>query len=140
MPNTSLQNTLAPSSSNTFLLNPLGIVWVGLFAEDIEKLSAFYTSVVGLKLFEGDADYKIFDAGGNSLFEIWGKGCSKIKKNPTEQSMIIGFLVDDLEPVVQQLGLRGLAPDTEIKSYLGTRWVYFTDPEGNRFELKDNRG
>ena len=50
------------------------------------------------------------------------------------------LISDSLEPVVEQLGVRGLLPDTKIESYMGTRWVYFTDPEGNRFEIKDNRG
>ena len=74
------------------------------------------------------------------MFEIWGRGISMERKSPSEQSMIVGFLVDHLEPAVQLLKDRGLAADTTIESYMGTRWIYFTDPEGNRFELKDNRG
>jgi hypothetical protein len=54
--------------------------------------------------------------------------------------MIVGFLVDDLESTVQALESRSLRSDTGIDRYLGTRWIYYTDPEGNRFELKDNRG
>jgi predicted enzyme related to lactoylglutathione lyase len=122
------------------MLNPKGIAWVGLYAEDIDRLGDFYSSVVGLRLIEGDETCKIFDAGGGSLLEIWGRGVARERKTPPEQSMIVGFLVDQLEPAVQMLKDRGLMADTAIDSYLGTRWIYYTDPEGNRFELKDNHG
>jgi predicted enzyme related to lactoylglutathione lyase len=122
------------------MLNPNGIAWIGLYAQDIEVLGTFYAEVVGLRLIEGDGDSKIFDAGGGALFEIWGRGTAGVRKGPHEQSMIVGFLVDDLEPTVQALESRGLRSDTGIDRYLGTRWIYYTDPEGNRFELKDNRG
>jgi|HubBroStandDraft_1064217.scaffolds.fasta_scaffold174660_1 predicted enzyme related to lactoylglutathione lyase len=52
----------------------------------------------------------------------------------------VGFLVEQLEAVVSALKARGVEADTEIKSHLGTRWIYYTDPEGNRFELKDLHG
>lgn len=125
---------------STTMLHPQGIAWVGLYAEDIERLGDFYGRVLGLPLIEGDEACKIFDAGGGALFEIWGRGTASAKKTPREQSTIVGFRVDRLEPVVEALAARGLTPDTPIDSYLGTRWVYFTDPEGNRFELKDERG
>ncbi len=74
------------------------------------------------------------------MFEIWAKGhASPHRKTPREQSMLIGFRVERLEPVVASLRDKGLHPDTEIDSYLGTRWIYYTDPEGNRFELKDEQ-
>jgi catechol-2,3-dioxygenase len=122
------------------MLNPLGIAWIGLYAEDIELLGTFYAEVVGLRLIEGDDDSKIFDAGGGALFEILGRGTARARKGPHEQSMIVGFVVDDLEPAVQALESLGLHSDTGSDHYLGTRWIYYTDPEGNRFELKDNRG
>jgi predicted enzyme related to lactoylglutathione lyase len=121
-------------------LQPKGIVWAGLYSQDIERLARFYQDVVGLRLIEGDARCKIFDAGAGALFELWGRGTAHTRKTPAEQSVVIGFLVDDLEAAVAQLRLRGLPADTPIDSYLGTRWAYFTDPEGNRFELKDLRG
>jgi len=123
------------------MLNPKGIVWVGLFASDLPRLAHFYEHTLGLRVIEHDDNCYIFDAGSGTLFEIWGKGFAAPKrKTPQEQSMLIGFLVDRLEPVIENLQKRGLNPDAEIGRYLGTRWVHFSDPEGNRFELKDNNG
>lgn len=122
------------------MLNPKGIAWIGLYAQDIERLADFYASTLGLRLIEGDDACKIFDAGAGALFEIWGRGTARERKTPNEQSIVIGFLVERLEPIIQVLRERGLQPDTPIDSYLGTRWVYYTDPEGNRFEIKDSHG
>jgi predicted enzyme related to lactoylglutathione lyase len=120
------------------MLNPRGFAWIGLFAQDITSLSDFYENKVGLRLIESSADCHIFDAGAGALFEVWRNGQDLgRRKTPGEQSMIVGFLVDNLELAVSRLKERGLHSDTDIDSYLGTRWVYFTDPEGNRFELKD---
>jgi [ribosomal protein S5]-alanine N-acetyltransferase len=122
-------------------LQPKGIAWVGLFAMNQPALVRFYRDVVGLRVLEGDDDCCIFDAGGGALFEVWGRGTASVsRKSPQEQSMLVGFLVDDLDTAVAALQAKGLAADSKIDSYLGTRWVYYTDPEGNRFELKDAKG
>lgn len=123
------------------MLNPKGFAWAGLFAASLPKLVEFYEHKVGLRVLERHDDCCIFDAGSGALFEIWEKGyASSTRKTPREQSVLIGFLVERLEPVVEILKARGLEPDTQIDSYLGTRWINFTDPEGNRFELKDEHG
>jgi predicted enzyme related to lactoylglutathione lyase len=119
-------------------LNPKGVAWVGLYASDLPTLIDFYENRIGFQVLERDQNYCIFDAGAGSLFEIWGNGFSSAgHKSSREQSVVVGFLVEQLEAAVLSLKARGVAADTEIKSYLGTRWIYYTDPEGNRFELKD---
>lgn len=52
----------------------------------------------------------------------------------------IGFLVERLEPAIELLRFGGVEPDTGIESHLRTRWIPYTDPEGNRFELKNFHG
>lgn len=120
------------------MLNPNGIAWVGLHAERFDALVDFYATVVGFRIIERDDTCCIFEAGGGALFEIWAKGKAALpRKTPAEQSMLVGFAVASLELAVAELRARGLEPETEIDSYLGTRWIHYTDPEGNRFELKD---
>ena len=132
---------MSPPASATMRLEPKGIAWVGLYANDLAGLAGFYEHKLGLRLIEHDDGCYIFDAGAGALFEMWGKGHASTQRKTThEQSMVIGFLVERLEPALASLAERGVAPDTEIGSHLGTRWIYFTDPEGNRFELKDNQG
>jgi len=123
------------------MLNPKGVAWVGLYASDLPTLIDFYQTKVGFQVLERDQDYCIFDVGAGSLFEIWGNGFNSAeRKSPRQQSVVVGFLVDQLEAAVSVLKARGVEADTEIKSHLGTRWIYYTDPEGNRFELKDLHG
>lgn len=123
------------------MFTPSGIAWVGLYAEELPGLVDYYSNKVGFRVVEQDEQCCILDAGGGALFEIWGKGKAATQPKSTgEQSVLVGFQVEQLEPVVQELRTRGVRPDTEIDSYLGTRWVYYTDPEGNRFELKDGHG
>jgi len=122
------------------MLNPAGFAWVGLYASHLPTLVDFYENKLGLRVLERGDQSCLLDAGGGSLFEIWGKGfASSGRKTAREQSVQVGFLVDRLEPVVEELRTRGLHPDTKIDSYLGTRWISYTDPEGNRFELKDHK-
>jgi catechol-2,3-dioxygenase len=123
------------------MLNSKGIAWAGFYANNLKQLANFYQEKLRLRLIEHDDSCYIFNAGAGSLFEIWGNGyASSQRKTAHEQSMVIGFLVERLEPVVASLRERGVTPDTEIGSHLGSRWVYYTDPEGNRFEFKDSNG
>jgi predicted enzyme related to lactoylglutathione lyase len=120
------------------MVQPIGIAWVGLFAESLPRLVAFYSGIVGLRLVDSDERFAIFDTGGGALFEIWDGGISASgRKSSNQQSVLVGFLVPSLEAAVEELRSRGLAPESEIEGYLGTRWVHYVDPEGNRFELKD---
>ena len=123
------------------MLNPIGIAWVGLYAEHLPTLAHFYEKIVGFRTIERDEQCCILDAGAGALFELWGKGfASNATKTKREQPVLVGFQVECLEPVVAELRSRGLEPQTQIDSYLCTRWIYYADPEGNRFELKDRHG
>ena len=122
------------------IFQPLGIAWVGLFAEHLPTLVEFYRAV-GFEVLEEDANGCLLDAGGGSHFEIWSKGTARpTRKTPKEQSVLVGFRVERLEAVVQELSARGIVPIGEIETYHGDRWIHYVDPEGNRFELKDGHG
>lgn len=123
------------------MLCPKGIAHAGLKAQDLASLSAFYEARVGLTLVERHDGCHIFDVGAGALFEIWSGGnASPNKKSPSQQSVRVCFLVERLEPSIEHLRSRGVAPIGEIGSYLGTRWVHYTDPEGNAFGLVDSNG
>jgi predicted enzyme related to lactoylglutathione lyase len=123
------------------VLNPRGFAHAGLLAENLPVLAAFYENDVGLRLLERNEGSCIFDAGQNALFEIWSGGSSSPSRKSSErQSVRICFSVERLEPSIQDLRTRGVAPISEIGNYLGTRWVHYVDPEGNAFGLVDLHG
>lgn len=123
------------------MIRPSGIAHAGLYAANLEALAGFYEHTLGLRVIERHPDCYIFDAGGNALLEIWGKGvASPSRKTTGEQSVRICFLVERIEPAVESLRSQGLVPAGEIGCYLGTRWIHYVDPEGNAFGLVDQHG
>ena len=123
------------------MLNAQGIAHVGLKAQDLAALSDFYENLVGLRLIERADGCHIFDIGDGTLFEIWGGGVgSAVRKSPAQQSVRFCFRVERLELSIEYLRGRGVEPIGEIGVYLGTRWVHYTDPEGNAFGLVDGLG
>ncbi len=123
------------------MLNPQGLAHVGLKAESLSELSTFYENRVGLRLIERHEGCHIFDIGRTTLFEIWAGGLSSPpRKSPSQQSVRICFSVERLESSIEDLMTRGVTPCGEIGSYLGTRWIHYSDPEGNAFGLVDLHG
>jgi predicted enzyme related to lactoylglutathione lyase len=118
--------------------NFLGISWAGLYAADLTALVSFYVEKVGLRIVENGDGYCMLDVGGGAVFELWADGARALRrKTPAEQSVIIAFAVLSLESAMKDLSNRGLQPDSEVGTYGNSRWVYYSDPEGNRFELKE---
>ena len=113
-----------------------GISWVGVFAEDLKCLTTFYSETVGLHLESYRDDCAIFRVGDSDCFEIWDKGkASDSRKTASEQSMMIGFKVDNLYDAVNEMISKGCYPDADIDDLKSVEWVHFVNPEGNRFEL-----
>lgn len=115
-----------------------GFIWAGLFVADMEAAVAFYGDVLGLPLVERDEACALFDAGGGALLELWAKGvAADSPKTPERQSVLIALRVEDLNGAVAELAAKGVRFLGEPDEYAGTRWIHFTDPEGNRLELKE---
>ena len=119
-------------------MNPMGIIWVGLQVADLENQIAFYQDVIGLRLVRKNESWAVFDAGGAALFELTAGGeHSTLPKTSRQQSLVAGFRVENLPEMVQLLREKGVNFLSEIESYKSTRWVKFSDPEGNILELKE---
>jgi predicted enzyme related to lactoylglutathione lyase len=115
-----------------------GFAWAGLFVEDLEAGIAFYRDVIGLPLLGKGDDWAHLDSGNGSLLELFSGGkASGTPKKPDQQSIILGLRVDDLDHAVAELKGRGVRFIGEVGEYAGTRWAHFSDPEGNRLEIKE---
>lgn len=114
---------------------------VGVFARDVEKMTAFYTGVFGLTVTDrGDlpGDRKIVfmssDPGEHHQFVL-------VSGRPDDDTMIaaqqLSFLVDTLDDVrtlhdkVKAAGLE----ITQQTCHGNALSVYFKDPDGNRVEI-----
>ncbi len=119
-------------------MNPKGLIWAGLYVEDMERQVRFYRDVLGLRLLRQGEGWAHFEAGGGALFELFTGGTAcPTPKTPVQQPLVPGFRVDDLEQVVEELRSKGVQLTGEIGRYKNTRWAQFTDPEGNCLEIKE---
>ncbi len=117
-----------------------GIIWAGLYVEDLEASISFYRDVLDLPLLNRGADWAHLDAGQGAIFELFAGGkASHEPKSPYRQPLVLALRVDDLAVAVEELEQKGVAFTGEEGEYEGTRWSYFLDLEGNRLELKEAR-
>lgn len=117
-----------------------GLIWAGLYVEELEGSVSFYKDVLGLPLRRQRNDTAHFDAGNGVLFELMSGGkASPSPKTPEQQPFVLGIQVEDLDSAVQELRQKGVNFIGEAGEYKGTRWAQFSDPEGNRLEIKQTR-
>ena len=114
-----------------------GFIWAGLLVEDLEACVSFYKDVLGLPLIRKRHDTAHFDAGNGVLFELMKGGkASLTPKEPDQQPIVPGLRVDDMDNAIVELKQKGVIFIGEAGEYKGTRWAQFSDPEGNRLEIK----
>jgi predicted enzyme related to lactoylglutathione lyase len=103
--------------------------WIGVVADDLEGLAAFYESL-GVPRSEGDAESIQLDFQGRT-FEILQRSD---EPQYDRRRFQVGFDVADIEAAREALIAAGAEPISDI---LGgdNRWAYFRDPEGNVFEI-----
>ena len=116
-----------------------GLIWAGIYVEDLVSSIAFYQDVLGLKLLGQGTDWAHFDSGAGSLLELFAGGKAARKpKNPEQQSIVLGLRVRDLDQAVTELTRNGVQfIQGESGEFAGTRWAHFFDLEGNRLEVKE---
>ena len=119
-------------------MNPSGLIWAGLQVANLEDQVAYYRDVLGLRLIRKSERWAVFDAGNGDLFELSSGGQqSPVPKTGEQQSLVVGFLVNNLPQVVQSLLGDGVTFISELESYKKSQWIKFVDPEGNILELKE---
>ncbi|HEX5808561.1 MAG TPA: VOC family protein [Anaerolineales bacterium] len=119
-------------------MNYRGLIWAGMYVEDLDASVVFYRDVLGLPFLGQGEDWAHFDSGAGSMLELFSGGkAQRSAKEPAQQSIVLGLRVDDLDRAMETLAGRGVQfiPGGRGESG-GERWAHFYDPEGNRLELK----
>ena len=121
--------------------------YVILIVEDLDRALEFYTGVLGLKLGHRSGDYEQFDTGvtrlalytRNAMAKTLGMSLERPSSNAP--GLEIGFKVDNVNAVVNQLVTRGaslaVAP---MDRFWGQRTAYVRDPDGHLIELAQDLG
>jgi catechol 2,3-dioxygenase-like lactoylglutathione lyase family enzyme len=106
-------------------------------ATDLERARAFYEDKLGLRLISSSPEELFFEAGVGTMLEIYRRDA------PTKaEHTVAGFMVNDIEPIVQHLesvgvplehyDLPGLKTDERgILEREGMKAAWITDSEGN---------
>jgi predicted enzyme related to lactoylglutathione lyase len=114
-----------------------GFAWAGLYVENMEASIAFYRDVLGLRLTNNGGSWAHFDAGNGAMLELFTGGTARpAPKEPDKQPLILGLRVEDFDAAYAELTQKGVRFIGEIGQYNETRWAHFSDPEGNRLEIK----
>ena len=119
-------------------MNSQGFVWAGIFVQDMESSVVFYRDVLGLRLLNRGDGWARFNAGNGAMLELMdGGNAQPAPKDAGRQPIILGLRVGDLDAVYAELRQKGVVFIGEIGQYKETRWAHFSDPEGNRLEIKE---
>jgi glyoxylase I family protein len=111
-----------------------GIVFAGTATSARAEMRDFLHQVLGMvpAQVEGvEAD--LFDLPDGSSFAV----ASPQGMGATERSL--GFLVDDVDDAVAELTSAGVPVDAHVSSNQRERYVHFTAPDGQVYELVERR-
>lgn len=119
------------------------VLAVELIVRDLATCSTFYRDVLGLPVTESESDHTVFKLGDLYLFLFEEGGVTRMmSETPVEVSsgagsrVLLAATVDDVDAMYADLkakGARVLRPPADQP--WGLRTAYFTDPEGNFWEI-----
>lgn len=119
-------------------MKPQGIIWIGISVEDLAAQVVWYRDILGLNLRRQGDGWAHFDAGGGAILELMSGGqASRETKGADRQSIVFGLQVTDLDQAMVEMRARGVVFPDEPEQFKNQRWAYFSDPEGNRLEIKE---
>ena len=105
---------------------------------DVDRAKAFYAETVG---FNADHDHRVSDVLRFVQLTPPGSACSiaigtGITDAPAGSAPGLQLVVEDIEAARADLGGRGVEV-SEVQDLPGGRFVFFTDPDGNRWSLQE---
>ncbi|MET3922315.1 catechol 2,3-dioxygenase-like lactoylglutathione lyase family enzyme [Arthrobacter sp. UYEF20] len=116
---------------------------VPLPVADVDRSKAFYTDMVGFNL-----DHDVQPGNGMRIIQLTppGSACSIVigtgmgTGSPDDGTVKgLHLVVDDIIAAREQLLSRGVAV-SEVEDMGGVKFAFFSDPDGNSWELQDMSG
>jgi uncharacterized glyoxalase superfamily protein PhnB len=111
--------------------------WLGFYAKDWPKMVAFLRDTLGLKLQTEDHDSTLFITANGFQIEVFDAQQHPDAANllQKQNNLMVGFNVADLGATVAALKERGVTFDMEVQTRPWGKFVYFSDPEHNQWQL-----
>ncbi len=111
--------------------------WLGFYVKDWAKMTAYLRDTLGLRLQSQDNDSTLFLTANGFEIEIFDASqqpdAERLLKE--QRRIMLGFNVADIEAAVTELKARGVTFDMDIQTRPWGRFVYFSDPEDNQWQL-----
>jgi catechol 2,3-dioxygenase-like lactoylglutathione lyase family enzyme len=124
----------------------LRIAWLGTRTDRFEETTAFFRDVLGLPLVRRRTGFAALGlpSGERDLVEVFGPDAPRTDFEAQHYlaGPVAGFLVDDLEGARAELAAAGAElPDqiTWLKSRPGHGWFHFRAPDGNLYQMLQDR-
>lgn len=111
------------------------LVWVGIKTEKFAEMEQFLQRVMGMPLTYHGQDFTLFQLPSGDKVEIFGPDGTNQQFTP--DSIICGFLVEDIHQASQELvqaGIELVGPLREERPG-GYAWQHFRGPDGKLYEL-----
>lgn len=119
------------------------IIATELIVRDLATCAAFYRDTLGLQMTESEPDHVVFKVGDLYLFLLEAAGAAQMMSEepldiPTGggSKVLLAASVEDVDALYEDLRTKGvtlLRHPTDQP--WGLRTAYFTDPEGNFWEI-----
>ena len=111
--------------------------WLGFYAKDWPKMVGFMRDTLGMKVRSEDQDSTLLVTANGFQIEVFDA-----KQHPDAETLMknhnhlmIGFNVTDLNATVEELKKKGVTFDMEVQTRPWGKFVYFSDPEQNQWQL-----
>jgi catechol 2,3-dioxygenase-like lactoylglutathione lyase family enzyme len=125
-----------------------GVVETILYTDDLERATAFYREVLGLREMTGDGHrFQALDTGANRVLLLFKRGGTLTPQPVSTGGVIpphdghgplhVAFAIstDDYDTWCTQLTARQVAIESETRWERGGRSIYFRDPDNHLVEL-----
>ena len=117
-----------------------------VYVEDMERATAFYRDVLGLRVLDASPRLVAMDAGASTLLLLFRRGATLdgaaipggwIPPHDGEGPAHVAFAVDgaDLLSWEARLADHGVAIESRVRWNRGGQSIYFRDPDGHSVEL-----
>jgi catechol 2,3-dioxygenase-like lactoylglutathione lyase family enzyme len=137
-----LQGPHGGGDEGELMLDILGIIETGVYADDLDRAEAFYRDVLGLAVAGKEAGRHVFFRAGPASMLLVFKPEATLRGDllPAHGArgpghFALGIRADDLPAWRQRLAAHGVAVEKEVQWPRGGRSLYFRDPAGNSVEL-----
>lgn len=117
-------------------MNVKGVSWVGVKTSSHSDMVRFFTDVMGLPVALEQPDFVVFQLPDGDKVEVFGIAGPDSPQQFSENEVVAGFVVDDIEEASAELMAAGIELLGERQhGSKGYAWQHFRGPDGKVFEL-----